>query len=93
MLDKSHKLAVAAAKGDKAYAKLSDDLFKDALKQLEADYIEAWKNTGVNDATAREKLWLAIRTLDQFESHLVEVMSNGRLARSQIEAMSRNKAA
>jgi hypothetical protein len=93
MLDKSHKLAVAAAKGDKAYAKLSDDLFKDALKQLEADYIEAWKNTGVNDATAREKLWLAIKTLDQFESHLVTVMNDGKLARSQIEAMSRNKAA
>jgi hypothetical protein len=93
MLDKSHKLAVDAAKGDKARAKLEDQTFKDAMAQLEADYIKAWKSTGMNDATAREKLYLAVKMLDQFESHLVNVMNDGKLARSQIELMSRNKAA
>jgi hypothetical protein len=93
MLDKSHKLAVDAAKGDKARAKLEDQTFKDAMAQLEADYIAAWKMTGFNDATAREKLWLSIKTLENFEQHLITVMNNGRLARREIEAMSRNKAA
>ncbi len=93
MLDKSHKLAVAAAKGDKARLKLEDQTFKDAMAQLEADYIAAWKATGFNDATAREQIWLQIKTLENFEQHLVTVMNNGRLARSEIEAMSRNKAA
>jgi hypothetical protein len=93
MLDKSHKLVVEASKGDKARAKLEDQTFKDAMAQLEADYIKAWKGTGLNDATAREKLWLQIKTLENFQQHLVTVMNNGRLARSEIEAMSRNKAA
>lgn len=91
MLDRTHKLAVAAAKGDKARARLSDEVFRDALKQLDADYIEAWK--GATDAAARENLWHMVKALDNFEQHLVTVMNDGKLARSEIEAMSRTKAA
>ena len=91
MLDRTHKLATAAAKGDRANAKLQDEVFRDALKQLEADYIEAWK--GATEGVARENLWHMVKALENFERHLVTVVNDGKLARSEIEAMSRIKAA
>lgn len=90
MLDKLHK---QMAKGDRAKAKLEDETFRDAMLQLEAGYIEAWKATGVNDATAREKLWIAVQMIDKFEDHLISVMNSGKLAAAEIAALSRNKAA
>jgi hypothetical protein len=84
---------VEAANGDRAKALLDNDTHRDAIAQLRLDYIAAWEMTGINDATAREKLYLRVKMLDDFQSQLIKVVNNGKLAKAEIEALSRNKAA
>jgi hypothetical protein len=90
MLDKLHK---QATKGDRAHGLLANEAFTDALAQLKADYITAWELTGINDATAREKLYLAVKALADLHKNLQTVVSDGRLAKSDLDRLSKNKAA
>jgi len=55
-----------------------------AFDTLEAAYIAAWKIAAPRDAEGREKLWQAVQIVGKVRSHLVAIVSNGKLAERQI---------
>ena len=54
------ELDQAVAEAVRAEALLADELLAEAFSGLEANYTAAWRATTIDDAAAREKLFLAI---------------------------------
>ena len=67
-------------RGVRAAQLLESDLLKEAFAALEAQYIEAWRETGARDTDARERLWQALQIVGKVRGHLQAVASNGQLA-------------
>jgi hypothetical protein len=77
----------AAAKAVRAEALLDDEILSEAFAALENSYIAAWRATTVNDATGREKLFLAINIVGKVRDHLAGVVANGKLARAELKEL------
>lgn len=72
---------------------LDSDLLQSTLKQLEADYIAAWKATAIKDTETRERIWSAVQVVGKFKDHLIAVANDGKLARAEIARMNNKKSA
>lgn len=70
---------------------LDDELFQNAFRQLEQDYMRAWKATDWKDHEAREKLWLAIQILGKIHGHFTTVLSGGNLAQRQLDDLAERR--
>lgn len=82
------KLRRDATRGARMHAILEDDLVKDAFIKLELEYTNAWKNrTGPDDIEGRERIWHHVQALSNLRSHLMSVVSNGRLAQAEIDRL------
>ena len=83
---KEIKLLKAADRAFKAQNLLDDETFKSAFDHLEAEYLNAWRNTGVSEKGqyAREKLWLAINVLGKVREHVGQIVANGKLAKHEL---------
>ena len=77
----------AAAKAVRAEALLDDELLNEAFDTLEKNYVAAWRATTVDDATGREKLFLAINIVGKVRNHLAGVAANGKLARAELKEL------
>ncbi len=79
----------AINKGARAKTTLDDPLFQAAIKQIEADYIEAWKATSAKDVELRERIWAAVQVSGKFKDHLIAVMNDGKLALAEIARLNK----
>ena len=83
--------ALIRATTDAAHADrlLQDETLTDAFKGLEEAYTRAWRNTSIDDVAAREKLFLAINIVGKVRNHLTALVSNGKLAKAELEELAR----
>jgi len=71
----------------KARDLLENDLLKEAFKGLEEAYTAAWRATTIDDVSGREKLFLAINIVGKVRDHLTAIMSNGKLAATELRQL------
>jgi hypothetical protein len=64
------KLSQAAAKAVRAKNLIENELLVESFQGLEESYISAWRNTSIEDISAREKLFLAINVVGKVRDHL-----------------------
>ncbi len=69
---------------------LQDELFNEAFRELEAQYLSTWKATPMRDVATREKLWLAISVLGSVKGHLMKILNDGRVAQSDLNMRRKN---
>src|SRR4029079_12915398 len=86
MADES-ALEQAKARAVRAEALLDDELLDEAFTTLEKSYVSAWRATTIDDASGREKLFLAINILGKVRDHLAGVLANGRLAQAELKEL------
>lgn len=84
-----HALIRATNKAAHADRLLRDETLTDAFKGLEDAYLKAWRNTGVDDVAAREKLFLAINIVGKVRDHLGNLVTNGKLAKAELDEIAR----
>jgi len=78
-----------ATRGSRAAELLDNELLAEAFTALEAGYISAWRATGIDDVTGREKLFLAINIVGKVRDHLGTVVANGKLAEAELRELAR----
>lgn len=71
----------------RAEALQRDELLIEAFATLDADYIQAWRQTHINDTVARERLWQAIQIVAKVRDHLRIVVDQGKLAQKELDAL------
>lgn len=79
------ELSKATARAARAQALLGNELLQEAFDGLEQSYTLAWRSTNIDDVSAREKLFLAINIVGKVRDHLNTVVSNGKLAASELK--------
>ncbi len=80
-------LTRATAKATHARQLLEDELLQEAFKGLEDAYTSAWRSSLIDDASAREKLFLAINIVGKVRDHLVKIISDGQLASAELRLL------
>jgi hypothetical protein len=81
------KLGEVAAKAMRAQGLLDDELLSEAFKGLEDSYTAAWRATAIDDASGREKLFLAINIVGKVRDHLASLVANGKLAQAELKEL------
>lgn len=85
-----HKLIAATSKAVHADRLMRDETLTDAFKGLEDAYTAAWRNTSIDDAAGREKLFLAINVVGKVRDHLLRIVANGRVAQAELDEITRS---
>lgn len=85
------KLREDVSRAARAKDLVESEMLNEAFAELEKAYIEFWRATKVEDEKGREKLFLAVNMVGKVKQHLQMVLSNGVLARRELEEMSRVK--
>lgn len=75
--------------GELAAAMLEEPVLKAAFEELEAEYTDAWRNSGLVDVTRREEAFRMLRALDELRGNLQAKVVNGQIARANAEAAER----
>jgi hypothetical protein len=79
------KLHSDASRAIRAQQLMDDELFNEALANLEADYITAWKASLLRDTEARERLWQAVQIVGKIKGHFELMVQSGKLAKKQLD--------
>jgi hypothetical protein len=87
MMTDEANLNEMASRGVRAGELLDNELVVEAFTSLEASYVSAWRATGVDDVTGREKLFLAINIVGKVRDHLASVVANGKLAEAELREL------
>ena len=66
---------------------LESELLNEAFQELESSYLNAWRTTHIDDDKGREKLFIAVNVVGKVKAHLQTVMSNGVLAKRELDDM------
>lgn len=85
------KLAQATTRASRAQSLLNDELLKEAFDLLDAAYVKKWRETDARDDDARHKLWQAVNVLGKVRDHLSSVMTNGKVAQYEIDALAERR--
>lgn len=86
MIDED-KLSQAAAKAVRAQNLLDNELLKEAFDGLKTQYSGDLLKTTVDQASARERLYLAYRVVIEVERHLANIVNNGKLAAAELKEL------
>jgi hypothetical protein len=89
MMTDEASLNEMATRGVRAEELLDNELLGGAFTALEASYISAWRATGIDDSSGREKLFLAINIVSKVRDHLASVVANGKLAEAELKEFAR----
>jgi hypothetical protein len=82
-----NRLDEAAARAVRAQELLDNELLTEAFRGLEESYTSAWRASKVDDAAAREKLFLAINVVGKVRDHLAAIVANGKLAQAELKEL------
>jgi len=74
-------------RGEKAASLLRNEILTEAFETLEADFIQAWKHSPVNDTQNRERLYMLCQNLSAVQAYIEKVVTDGKLAKSQLEEL------
>ena len=70
---------------------LNDPLIQKTFQIMEEKYIDAWKNSDLEDTKGREILWQLIWAIGQVRSHLTVIIEKGEFHKSQISRNMKRK--
>ena len=84
------KLQQEITQSNKAKQLFENPLVKEAFDKLRKLYQDSLFNTGVNEESTREKLWLAYNIVNKVEQHFIEMIDTGKLAKKQLEDFRKN---
>ena len=82
------KLGQAQHRGVRAAELLENTLLQDAFKDIEAEWLKAWRSTKPRDTEGREKVWQAIQCLGILQETLKSHVTNGRIAAGDLRRLS-----
>ncbi len=74
-----------AQRANEAKELLENPLLEEAFAQMEAAYLADWRSSGLADLEERERVWLAIKVLEEVKRHLRVVVENGVIAKRDID--------
>ena len=72
-------------KGNKSELLLQDEVFTNALQQLQDMQIYKWKTSLPDESAKREQAWLMIQVIDNLRTELKKMVDNGWIERKKIE--------
>ncbi|ALK96983.1 hypothetical protein AB595_04745 [Massilia sp. WF1] len=75
--------------GDQARLVLENEAFDRAFADIEQEHIEAWINAPARDVEGRESLWKTVKLLHKLRSTLETAMTDGKLAKVELEHQER----
>ena len=81
------KLNTEVSRGQQAKALLENKIFTEAFKEIHDKYMDAWRHSGPSKAEDRENIWMMVKTLDAILEHIATVMTTGKMAEQQLEAL------
>lgn len=81
------RLLEARNRAAQAETLVNNELLSEGFKELEAAYIQAWRQTNPHDERAREKLYLAVNVIGKIKDHLQSVITNGKIADAELNEL------
>jgi hypothetical protein len=72
-------------KGTKSELLLQDEVFTNALQQLQDMQIYKWKTSLPDETAKREQAWLMIQVIDNLRTELKKMVDNGWIERKKLE--------
>jgi len=72
-------------KGTKSELLLQDEVFTNALQQLQDMQIYKWKTSLPDETAKREQAWLMIQVIDNLRTELKKIVDNGWIERKKLE--------
>ena len=72
-------------KGNKSELLLQDEVFTNALQQLQDTHIYKWKTSLPDETAKREQAWLMIQVIDNLRTELKKMVDNGWIERKKLE--------
>jgi len=70
---------------------LNDPLIQKTFQLMEEKYINAWKESDLEDSKGREILWQLIWAIGQVRSHFTVILDKGEFHKSQISRNMKRK--
>ena len=77
------------ARGRRAEQLLGDEMLKGAFATLKDEYQKAWENSPPRDTDGRERLWQAFQIVGKVETHLANVLNDGKIAQHEMSRLTR----
>tara|TARA_Y100001970_G_C14254535_1_gene874235 strand:+ start:5986 stop:6240 length:255 start_codon:yes stop_codon:yes gene_type:complete len=64
---------------------LNSDVFKKAFTSLKEEYLRVWEGSSDQDTNMREKIFMAIKSLNNVEKHLRIMVEKGKITKNQLD--------
>ena len=74
-------------RGEKAADLIRNEILEEAFTSLETEFIQAWKQSSVEDSQNRERLYMLCQNLSAVKGYIENVVSSGKLAKSQLDEL------
>ncbi len=71
--------------GNRAREILENPVFAEALKAIQEEITEQWKQTPARDVEGREKMWLMLKISEKFEATIRSTLETGKLAELELK--------
>lgn len=75
----------------KAEALLRNEILQEGFEYLEKEFIDAWKNSGMEDTASRERLYMLCQNLSALKGYIVSVIEDGKLAEAALQELQTRK--
>ena len=69
---------------------LDNEIFQDAMEMLEDEYKKIWAATKQEESEQRERLWMAMKLIPEFERQLRIIVERGTIKKNQIVKIKKN---
>lgn len=79
------KLREDIDRANQAEALLNNPILTDAFAHLEQQFMEAWRQSSVNDTENRERIYHLCTALEAVKGHLRTVVESGKIAQANLD--------
>ena len=69
---------------------LDNEIFQEAMEMLEDEYKKIWAATKQEESEERERLWMAMKLIPEFERQLRIIVEKGIIKKNQIVKIKKN---
>ena len=69
---------------------LDNEIFQEAMEMLEDEYKKIWAATKQEESEQRERLWMAMKLIPEFERQLRIIVEKGIIKKNQIVKIKKN---
>ena len=69
---------------------LDNEIFQEAMEMLEDEYKKIWASTKQEESEERERLWMAMKLIPEFERQLRIIVEKGIIKKNQIVKIKKN---